>query len=142
MNKSEFTHKITLPVRWSDLDALGHVNNATYFSYLEMGRVDYCDKVMDVHFSPDTKAGWILADIQCSYHQQIHYPATIELCTRMGKLGNKSATLNAAIFRQGKDIPLATSKAIVVWFNFETQQTERIPDSVREAIIGYEKQLD
>lgn len=141
-SKSDFTHCITMPVRWRDLDALGHVNNATYFTYLELGRVEYCDQVLDVQFNPDSKQSWILADIQCSYRQQIHYPETLEICTRISQLGNKSATINASIYRKGEDTPVATSQAIVVWFNFEVQQTERIPDVIRGKVIEYEKSVE
>ncbi len=142
MNKQDFTHCIELPVRWRDHDALGHVNNATYFTYLEMGRVEYCDTVIDLQFTPHTKEGWILADIQCSYLQQIKYPETMEICTRTSKLGNKSANLNACIYRKGEESPVATSNGIVVWFNFVTQRAEPIPDDIRNRIIQYEKSVE
>ena len=142
MRKSDFTNILRLQVRWIDADSLGHVNNAQYFSYLESGRVEYCDKVLELQFVPGMKAGWILADIQCSYLQQIHFPQAIEVCSRISKIGNKSATIIAHIYRQGESEPVATSQGIIVWFNYVQQKTERIPDSIKQLIIDYEKSVE
>ena len=142
MSKRDFTNILTLPVSWIDQDLLGHVNNAQYFSYLESGRVDYCDKVLDMQFIPGMKAGWILADIQCSYLQQIHFPQQLEICTRISKIGNKSATIIAHIYRQGETDPVATSQGIIVWFDYTTQKTGRIPESIRQMIVDYEKSVE
>ncbi|KAG1707682.1 hypothetical protein GQR58_003339 [Nymphon striatum] len=142
MSKANFTNILSMEVRWIDLDLLGHVNNAQYFSYLESGRVDYCDKVLNMEFVPDMKAGWILADIQCSYLQQIHFPQELEICTRISKMGNKSATIIAHIYKKGETNPVATSQGIIVWFNYSSQKTEPIPESIKESIINYEKKID
>ena len=142
MSKADFTNILSMEVRWIDLDLLGHVNNAQYFSYLESGRVDYCDKVLNIEFVPDMKTGWILADIQCSYLQQIHFPQELEICTRISKMGNKSATIIAHIYKKGETNPVATSQGIIVWFNYSSQKTEPIPESIKESIINYEKKID
>jgi acyl-CoA thioester hydrolase len=142
MSKTDFTNILPMQVRWIDADSLGHVNNAQYFSYIESGRVDYCDKVLELQFVPGMKTGWILADIQCSYLQQIHFPQDLEICTRFSKIGNKSATIIAHIYRKGETDPVATSQGIVVWFNYTQQKAERIPDSIRQLIIDYEKSVD
>lgn len=142
MNKKDFVHTLPLHVRWGDADALGHVNNVKYIRYLESGRVAYCDDVLNIHFSPSMKAGWILADLQCSYVQQVHYPAELVVCTAITKIGRKSVTIVSNIYHQGDDKPVLTSQGIMVWFDYETQKTEVVPQSVREALKSYEKSVE
>jgi acyl-CoA thioester hydrolase len=142
MNKADFIHILPLHVRWGDADALGHVNNVQYIRYLESGRVSYCDDVLNMHFSPAMKVGWILADLQCSYVQQVHYPAELEICTAVTKIGGKSVTITSNIYHQGDDKPVLTSKGIMVWFDYEKQETELIPTSVRDVIKAYEKSVE
>jgi acyl-CoA thioester hydrolase len=139
VNRSDFAHFVTLPVQWGDMDSIGHVNNAIYFRYVESGRIDYFRAI------EATPAGGlfdgegpILADIQCSFIGQLHYPATIDVGTRTTRLGGKSFEIQAAIFVQGEDAPAATSRAVVVWFDYDNQKTAPIPSALRERISNLE----
>jgi acyl-CoA thioester hydrolase len=138
MSKQEFTHNFPLSVRWGDADAFGHINNVQFVRYTESGRVAYCEDVMDLPLTMGMKAGWILADIQCAYLQQVHYPADLEVLTRIGKLGNKSVTFLCDIYRKGEAEPVITSKAVMVWFDYSQQQTAAIPEDLKAKIIAYE----
>lgn len=138
MNKSDFRHIYKMAVRWSDLDALGHVNNAQYVRYFEAGRVAYCDSVLDLQFSPAVDEAWILADLHCAFRGQLHFPADIEVATRCFGFGNSSAELTSAIYRKGLDEPVAESKVVVIWFDFAGQKSKIIPDAVRNRINEYE----
>jgi len=138
MKREEFRHFYKLPVRWGDTDQLGHINNVEFFRYIESGRVDYCEQAMGVTYSTDMKEGWVLADIQCSFVQQLHYPCEIEIASRISRIGNSSAEMLAAIFRVGESDPVATSKGIVVWLDFIEQVNKRVPDEARERIKNFE----
>ncbi|ORU92012.1 MAG: thioesterase [Cycloclasticus sp. symbiont of Bathymodiolus heckerae] len=142
MTKELFTHTFSMPVRWGDADALGHINNVQFVRFLESGRVAYCERVFEAMFSPELKAGWILADMQCSYLQQVHYPAQLDVYTRVSKVGNKSITLLADIYREGEEAPVVRSQGIMVWFDYIKQQTAAIPDRVRAEIKAFEKPVD
>jgi hypothetical protein len=37
----KFVHAMTIPIRWGDMDAMGHVNNTVYFRYLESARIEW-----------------------------------------------------------------------------------------------------
>lgn len=139
MNRTDFVHFTSLPVQWGDMDALGHVNNAIYFRYVESGRIAYFDALVD-GFWANTGAGEgpILADIQCSFLGQLRYPAQIEVGTRTSKLGGKSLTIEAGIFPAGAPDPVATSRAVVVWFDYVRQSTAPLRPDLRERIIAFE----
>lgn len=137
--RENYTHTLTLAVRWGDADALGHINNVQYVRYIESSRVDYSKTVNNLDFEANTKQCWILAELQCSYIGQLHYPCEIDVCTRISKVGNKSAELIASIFVKGKPDPVFSSTAVVVWFDYAAQQSRRIPDAIRDQIIAFEK---
>jgi acyl-CoA thioester hydrolase len=138
VNRSDFVHFISLPVQWGDMDSLGHVNNVIYFRYAESGRIAYFDTIGAASGLAGDGEGPILADIQCSFLGQVRYPAQLEIGTRTAKLGTKSFTIEAGIFLAGEDSPAATSKAVVVWFDYANQRTAPLPDALRQRVAEFE----
>jgi len=120
------------------MDSLGHVNNAVYFRYIESGRIAYFDTINAAVGLAGDGEGPILADIQCSFIGQLHHPAQIDVGTRTAKIGTKSFTVEAGIYLAGEDEPVATSRAVVVWFNYAAQQTTPLPDDLRARILELE----
>ena len=120
------------------MDSLGHVNNAVYFRYIESGRIAYFNAIgADVGLAGGGE-GPILADIQCSFIGQLRYPAQIDIGTRTAKIGTKSFAVEAGIFLAGEDAPVATSKAVVVWFDYVNQRTAPLPDTLRQRVLELE----
>lgn len=142
MNKLDFSHVLELPVRWGDADVYGHINNVSFVRYVESGRVSYVDDVMKLSLTANMEAAWVLADIQCSFLQQVEYPTLLEICTRVKKLGTKSITLETGLYRHGESEPVLTSVAVMVWFDFKAQKAAAIPVDQRETIKAYEKDLE
>lgn len=139
VNRSDFAHFITLPIQWGDMDSIGHVNNTIYFRYAESGRIAYFRAIEATGTGGEFDgSGPILADIQCSFIGQLRYPATIDIGTRTSRIGTKSFELQAGIFVQGEDTPAATSRGVVVWFDYENQRTAPIPDDLRQRIFDLE----
>ena len=52
--RKKLVHTLHMPIRWGDMDAMGHVNNTLYFRYLEIARIDLA--LCDVRFVEDLKA--------------------------------------------------------------------------------------
>lgn len=138
MDRTKFRHFYQLPVRWGDLDALQHVNNVQFARYLECGRVAYCYDVLGIDFSRPPTAGWILADLQCTFHSQLHFPCTIDVATRISSLGNRSAHLEAAVLPEREQKPVLSSKGVFVWFDYKKQKSATVPASVRAQIEAFE----
>lgn len=120
------------------MDSIGHVNNAIYFRYIESGRIAYFDAIEATAGLAGGGEGPILADIQCSFIGQLHYPAQIDIGTRTAKIGTKSFTVEAGIFRAGEDTPVATSTGVVVWFDYVNQRTAPLPDALRQRVLALE----
>ena len=142
MSKQNFSHVFPLSVRWGDADVYGHINNVEFVRYIESGRVAYCGDVMDLNLKAGMESGWVLADIQCSYLQQVHYPALLEVRSRISKISNKSATILANIYVEGEEEPVSTSKGVMVWFDMVKQQSAAIPEAIRAKIENFEVHLE
>lgn len=136
MQRADFRHFLELAVRWGDMDAFGHVNNAQYFRYLESGRIAYLEEVLKQDLGANETV--ILADIQCAFVHQLRYPAIVEVATRVSRLGRTSIHLVSAIYRQGEEQPAATSKGVLVWFDAVRQRPTPIPAALRELVMGFE----
>jgi len=136
MQRADFRHFIELPVRWGDMDAFGHVNNVQYMRYLESGRVAYIRDVLGIATEP--RENIVLADIHCTFLQQLRYPVTVEVATRVARLGNSSLQMVFAIYRRGEEQPVLTGEGILVWFNFVNDKSIPLPESIRSAICRFE----
>lgn len=136
MHRADFKHFIELPVRWGDMDAFGHVNNVQYMRYLESGRVAYIGEVLGIVMEP--KENIVLADIHCVFLQQLRYPATVEVATRVARLGNSSLQIIFAIYRRGEEQPVLTGDGILVWFDFVNNRSIPLPESARSTICRFE----
>lgn len=138
VNRENFAHWVTVPTRWGEMDALGHINHAMYFRYIEEGRINWIDHLSQGRDGLWDKEGLILADIQCSFIRQMKHPVTVEVGTRISKIGRSSMTVEAAVFEAGSESPAAVSKGIVVWFDYVAQKTAPVPAWLREAIVDME----
>jgi acyl-CoA thioester hydrolase len=137
-SRDQFRHFTQLPVQWGDMDMLGHVNNVIFFRYTESGRIAYFDQMLGN--DPDIWGGEgpILAEIQCRFIRQLRYPAQLEVATRAAKIGNRSLGIETAIFRAGEDTPVATSRAVIVWFDYRRQGAAPVPEKLRATIRQFE----
>ena len=127
------------PTRWGDADALGHINNVMFVRYIESGRLDYFQQLCGMKLEPGIKQGFVLADLQVSFLQQVHHPSELVVATRVSRLGNSSFDVDASIFIDSQNDSVFTSKAVCVWFDFEKNASQSIPDESRDAIINFEK---
>ncbi len=131
--RESFQHWDTLDVRWGDQDALGHVNNARYFVYLESARLRFFEQ-LQIWRSGNSQRGPILASVTCNFRQQLKFPARLAVGTKVTRLGNKSFTLEQAIFLEGKERPVADASSVIVWFDYLDGRSLPLPTSLRGAL--------
>ncbi len=133
----DFGFIVEIPTRWADLDALGHVNNTRFFTFDETARLDYFGELMRNDDQFWKAHGLILARIECDFISQLRHPASVRAGFRIERLGRSSMNTLAAYFVDGK--PVAISRGVVVWFDYNNQKPLAIPDSVRQMIRGRER---
>jgi acyl-CoA thioester hydrolase len=134
-----YRHVTPIAVRFRDLDAMGHVNNAVFFTYLESARVEYIrrgilgeDRVRNF----TDRVGLILAKISCEFKTPIYYGQQVEVGTRVVEMRNSSFVVEQRIEADGRLATLA--EAIVVHYDYQSGQSVRIPDDVRARVEMFE----
>ena len=135
--REEFSHVTRIVVRWGDMDSLGHVNNAKFFTYDEQARLEYFSGFESLVPGMWKVEGLILARLGCDFLQQLHHPATLDVCLRIAKFGRSSMETECAMF-EGERL-VALSQGVVVWFNYPAQKAAPIPDAVKAAIRQRER---
>lgn len=128
MGKKTFTHQIQL--RFKDLDALGHVNNANYLSYVELCRVKWMETTELYFNTTKTLIPIVLAHASIDFIQPATLSDTLEVETSMKHVGTKSFSMSYHITSKEKGV-IAKSEAILVWYNHESKKGVAIPDDYR-----------
>lgn len=129
-----FTYETT--VRFSECDALGHVNNTVYFIYFEEARTE----IFRIFNSGlDTKR-WnlIVASTSCDFLSQVKYAEKLTVYTWIGRLGNSSFEVHHAI-KNKKGVWVARGKAILLRFDFEQQKAVPLSETIREELLKHSK---
>lgn len=126
-----------LEVRWSDMGSMGHVNNANYFTYLEMARIEFLrQQAMPSGMKVEGK-GFGLVSIKCDFRKQIHYPAHLEIGTRIAYLGNRSFHIDQGIFLHGSDTLMAHGHSVMCWVDYVNERALELTDELRAGLKEY-----
>lgn len=137
---SLYKNKIDITVRFADLDAMGHVNNAIFLTFLEEARIAYFRAVLKKD-QDYLKFEAIIARIEIDYKNQICLEDKVVVYTRCPKIGVKSADIENLIVvnkeTENKIAAFALSK--LVTFDYKRSVSIPIPDYVRKALVDYEE---
>jgi acyl-CoA thioester hydrolase len=124
------THQTPIQIRFKDIDALGHVNNANHLTYFELARIRFFDDVIGTEINWE-KEGMILARATVDYKAPIYQNDKIFVITRFVKAGTTSFELVYELMREEKngDVSLlATGTSIIVCYSYEEKKSVKIPD--------------
>ncbi len=122
-----FSVRTEFDVRWRDTDALGHVNNAVYFTYMEMGRIAF---MRDVFGQTNTdKIDFILASAACDFHASLYCGDHVEVGLRVTGLGRTSFDFDYEIRRLADGVVAAKGRSTQVMFDYENNCKIPIPDT-------------
>ncbi|MGJ3237331.1 MAG: acyl-CoA thioesterase [Anaerolineae bacterium] len=137
-------YQMVVAVRFADMDAMGHLNNAKYLTYCEQARIEYMRDVCAWQNHDPQGQGMILARTEIDYRQPITLADRVVVHLRVIRLGNKSFEMAYLITRQhGDDAPAISAevKSVQVCYDYATEQTISIPVEWRERISAYEPAL-
>src|SRR5260221_5130736 len=127
-------HVVPWNVIFRDLDAIGHVNNAVYFTYFEWGRPRYWFELQGGEKPFDI--GCIVARAECDFRAQLAMEP-IEIATRIGEMRTSSIDFHSEI-RKADGTVAATGKVVVVLYDWATQSKTTIPDELRRRVRAFQ----
>ncbi|TKD71289.1 acyl-CoA thioesterase [Pseudalkalibacillus hwajinpoensis] len=126
------SENIDVRVRFCETDALGHVNNTSYFIYLEEARVQFFEYLGKQSGTDDWP--FILVSTKCDFIKQVYFKQALRIETSVKRIGSKSFTLLHLIKDTRTNDTLAEGEATVVYFDFKKQTSEIIPDELRKRL--------
>ena len=131
--QKKLTSEMLIPIQWGDMDAMGHVNNAVYFKYMEAIRIDW---MRSLGGAPDPKGeGPVIVNAFCNFYRQLEYPGTILARHYVANPGRTSFDTFITLERVDEpDIVYAAGGATTVWVNFPNQKSVPLPDWLRKEI--------
>lgn len=122
-----------MPIRWGDMDTLGHVNNTVYFRFLEQARVEWLGL-----YGPelDTDPGYaVIVHTECSFLRELKWPGEVLVNIYAGALGRTSLVHHYELIRTDEPSrPVATGSAKIVFVHPDTGKSTPVPARYRNQI--------
>jgi acyl-CoA thioester hydrolase len=118
-----YPSRTSADIRYSDLDRQGHVNNAIFATFSEVGRVAFMydpDKPLAVE-----GRSFVIARLLIDFRAELFWPGSVEIGTGVLKIGRSSFTLAQGIFNEGRLV--ATAEATIVMVDKDTRRSTPLP---------------
>jgi acyl-CoA thioester hydrolase len=128
---AEYPFHYRIEVRFRDLDALGHVNNAVYATYFESARIAYYQRLVGGSLD---RLGIILAELTISYKAPAHFGDELLVGVRVSRIGGKSFTMDYAIARVGDGALIATGQSVLVAYDYAAGRSVPVSDEFRARV--------
>jgi acyl-CoA thioester hydrolase len=109
---------------------VGHVNNATYATFMESGRVSFL-------YAPERPLkppghDFVIVRLVIDFRAEAHYPGDVRIGTRLLALGSRSFTLGQGVFKDGACI--ATGESVLVLIDHDNRRAVPLPETLRERL--------
>ena len=133
----EYRHRTTLQVRFRDIDAFGHVNNAVFFSYVELARIRYLLDVLQPE-QPFDRLPLILARVELDYRSPITFGEEVVVETRVEGIGRTSFAMGHRMIAQRGDRLAGDVQTVLVTYDYASARPIPVPDEWRRRIGQHE----
>ncbi len=138
MNGYAFT--CDMDVRFSDLDAMRHVNNATFVTYLESARLAWWLRVTQREGLD--ALDMILARIEIDYRSPLHFGESVRIGVRCVSMRRSSFALQFRVEERASERLLAEARKVCVYYDFRTQRSRTIPEAIRAQLKAFDPALE
>ena len=122
-----------IDVRFSDLDAMGHVNHAVFVSYLEHARYKWWEEMLAGR--KFLEEGFLIARVEMDYRKPIQLGDHVQVELRVTQIGTSSFSIAYKVVRKTDHVVLAEAQTVQVMMDFQTQR----PRAMRPQILAWLK---
>jgi acyl-CoA thioester hydrolase len=131
--QKKLVFELTMPIRWGDMDAMGHVNNTLYFRYFEVCRIDWMHAV---GCEPDPQGdGPVIVNAFCNFYKQLEFPGDILVKMYVSDPGRTTFESWCTIERVDQPgVIYAAGGATTIWVDFPNQKAKTMPDRMRALV--------
>ena len=127
---NDYPHTIQENVRYGDTDRQGHVNNAVFSTFFECSRTKIIYDPARKLITADRE--FVIVKFEVEYLAELGWPGTVEIGTRIARLGRSSIVFEQAIFQNG--ICAAVSTNVMVMIDVVTRKSAALPEDVAGAL--------
>jgi acyl-CoA thioester hydrolase len=133
--RSPFRHAVPLQIRFRDTDAMAHINNAVYLTYLEVARTSYWHHVFDIASYNDVD--FVLARAEIDFLAPLFVQDQAEVWIRVTEIGRKS--FRFAYELHTRDRIAARAETVQVMYDYAAGTSKAITEEQRRAILSFEE---
>jgi acyl-CoA thioester hydrolase len=117
-------------LRFADTDLVGHVNNASFATFFETGRVAFLfDPENPLFANGDT---FVLARLNIDFLGELHFPGMVTIASGVSRIGSSSATIMQALF--SGETCVGTGESVVVMIDGQTRKAKPLPPHARDEL--------
>ena len=132
----ETYYSVPVDVVFRDIDVMGHVNNAVYFTYMETARTNFFMKHLGLENPSDLP--FILAQTSCTYRSSAQFGERLNVKISVSRIGRKSFDLSYEILtNSGRKV--ADGSSVMVTFDYSARSSIPIPDDILSLLMKYSK---
>lgn len=132
--QKKWVYELVIPIRWGDMDALGHVNNTVYFRYTESIRIDWLQRIGGAPAAQGE--GPVVVNAFCNFYRQLVYPGDVRVVMYVSDPGRTTFetwyTMAPADEQDG--VVYAEGGATTIWVDREQQKAIPLPDWLRAIV--------
>ena len=127
--------EMQIPIRWGDMDAMNHVNNTSYFRYMETCRIDW---MRSIGCQPDPQGeGPVIVNAFCNFYRQLEYPGDVLMKMYASDPGRSTFETWATMARTDQpEVIYAAGGSTTIWVNFPAQKAKTLPDWLRAIVTS------
>jgi acyl-CoA thioester hydrolase len=133
---SEFRFRHAVPVRFADLDVLGHVNHIAFIEILEVGRIAYYFEVLGMRTAREIS--FVLAELRVRYLAAALLGQTLEVAVRVDWLRRSSSGFSFEIRDPSSGQLCCAGDGVQVFVDLATNQSQPLPERYRERVLAFE----
>lgn len=134
----QFKYKTAIEIRFADIDMMGHVNNAIYFTFMEISRAKYWKQAIGWDWN---KTGVVIANANIVYLKPVHLDDLLSIYVRTSRIGDTSFDLEYLIVKKefGKEVICSKAKTVCVAYDYSSKMPISIPQRERNKMIAFEQ---
>lgn len=130
--RSKRVFRTAISVRWGDMDAFKHVNNAQYLRYLEEARVQWLAGIPGISLTD--RIAPVLVASNVNYRQPIEWPSEIAVDLFIEKIGNSSLTMSHRVLSStDASVLYSDGRVVMVWIDTHTGKSVPLPEAIKAA---------
>jgi acyl-CoA thioester hydrolase len=126
-------YRVPIPIRFADVDALGHVNNAVFLTYMEVARTTFwAERIGEVRVQ---EIDFVLARVEIDYRRPVLFGDSLSCDLWLEKIGRSSFTVGYTFLVDAGIV--AEARSVQVFVDLATGAPKPVPDSFRERVRDF-----